>query len=193
MRLKHFFSFFIIIAIGFAIIACNSGNSVGEKAISIDTDSEFPADSFEFYEKALAVDSLNIELRVAIATNYYATKQFEKAIDHLLIAHQIDKKNVEILITLGNIYFDIDKYEKAIEFYKNALLLDDKNVNVRCDMATCYLNNKMPKKAYAILKKNIEIDSTHAPSHHNLSFVCNELGKTKEAEAEMIIYNRLSK
>ncbi|MFZ4400555.1 MAG: tetratricopeptide repeat protein [Bacteroidales bacterium] len=189
-------SFYFIISLVFLISACNNevqktivnpGNEVNH---TIDA---FPADSFAFYENVLIKDSLNKDLHLAIATNYYAEKQFDKAIEHLLTVCRLDAKNLIACITLGNIYYDTKQDEKAIMFYEKALLLDQENVNVRCDLATSYLNLKNAEKSLILLKENIKMEPKHAQSHHNLSLVFSQLGKTKEAEAEMKIFNELNK
>jgi tetratricopeptide (TPR) repeat protein len=195
MGKKRNWGFLIITPLIFSLFACNSNKPIEStipKDLNINND-VFPQDSFNYYEKALSEDSLNIDLRIALATNYYAKKQFDKAIDHLLLVHRFDNKNIEAIITLGNIYYDSEQNEKAIEYYEKALVFDKENVNVRCDLATCYLNLKNPEKARILLKKNIEINYNHAQSHHNLSVVYSQLGKTKEAEDEMKIFNSLNK
>ena len=90
-------------------------------------------------------------------------------------------------------YYDTDQYDNAITYYEKALALNDKNVDVRCDLATCYLNEKKTDQAYKLLKKNLDINPNHAQSHHNLSVVYGQMGKTKEAEAELKIFNSLQK
>lgn len=144
------------------------------------------------YEKQLGTDSLNIEVRLNLASILYSTKEFEKAIYHFSIVNKINKKNLEALISLGNIYYDIQQNEKAIDYYEKALAIDNKNINVRCDLATCYLNIKKPEKALEILKENIVMNFNHTQSHYNLSIVYKQLGKTKEAEEELKIFNKLN-
>jgi len=186
----------IIICFVFSISSCNSNqqhNTANSKKNSHDSIESFTADSFAYYENVLLKDSSNTELRLALATNYYADKKFDKAIDHLLKIYRKDPKNSEVIITLGNVYYDAEEYENAIIYYEKALVVDKKNVNVRCDLATCYLNIKKPEIACTLLKKNLELDYNHAQSHHNLSVVYNQLGKTKEAEEEMKIFNKLSR
>lgn len=195
MKYKSVLGILIIISLIVSFSACNL--SVQKDLGKVNNDSivsadNFPADSFAFYENVLINDSLNTDLRLALATNYYAEKQFDKAIEHLLIVCNIDNKNIEALIILGNIYYDSEQNENAIKYYEKALALDNKNVNVRCDLATSYLNIKNPNKALNLLKKNIEMQPNHAQSHHNLSIVYTQLGKTKEAEEQMKIFNKLA-
>lgn len=196
MHIKTLPAFFIIIVLIFSISACNSNvhkTSLNpEKDTIVNTDA-FPADSFAFYEKILIKDSLNTQLHMDIAINYYAEKQFDKAIEHFMAVCRMDNKNAEALITLGNVYFDTEQNEKAIIYYEKALALDPKNVNVRCDLATSYLNIKNTEKSYSLLKENIKMAPKHAQSHHNLSVVYTQMGKAKEADAEMKTFNELSK
>lgn len=186
----------IVICLIIAFSACNSNKqdpSVRPGRGLNDSSDAFTADSFAYYENVLIKDSSNTALRIALATNYYAGKQFDKAIGHLLKVYRNNSKNMEVLITLGNVYYDAEQYKEAVNFYEKALSLDNKNTNVRCDLATCYLNLKNPDKACTLLKTNIEMDHNHAQSHHNLSVVYNQLGKTKEAEEEMNIFNKLTR
>ena len=90
-------------------------------------------------------------------------------------------------------YYDSEDYANAVKYYEKELVLDPNNVNVRCDLATCYLNMKKPQVSLSLLKKNLTINPNHAQSHHNLSIVYTQLGKTKEADAEMAVFNSLSK
>ena len=187
---KSLFTFLIIIS-GISFFSCNSPEK-DKNAIPEDSQLAPAVDSFALYEEKLAKDSLNFELRNKIAVNYYAAKDYQKAIFHFLKVYHNDGKNLAVIINLGNLYYDTELYEKAIEFYKKALLLDNTNTSVRCDMATCYLNIKEPKTALALLKENIKQDFNHLQSHHNLSVVYTELGMTKEAEEELAIFNKLS-
>jgi Tfp pilus assembly protein PilF len=196
MNKTSFYSFLLIVAMVVCIAACDSNKPVVPESGNNNMNQVkegFPSDSFAYYENILVKDSMNVDLRLALATNYYSERLFEKAIDHLLKVVRIDNKNLEALITLGNVYYDAGQNENAVIWYEKALVLDPKNVNVRCDLATCYLNMKQPEKSMTLLKKNLEMDPKHAQSHHNLSVVYSQLGKTKEAEEEMKVFNSLGK
>jgi tetratricopeptide (TPR) repeat protein len=185
-----------VVTLLFVFAACDQNKPVvpeGMNNVQNTGTTAFPQDSFAYYENILVKDSMNVELRMALATNYYSERLFEKAIDHLLKVVRIDSKNKEALTTLGNVYYDAGQNENAVIYYEKLLALDNKNVNVRCDLATCYLNLKQPEKSLSLLKKNLEIDPNHAQSHHNLSVVYGQLGRTKEAEEQMKVFNSLKK
>jgi len=193
VRNKIFLYFLFFLGTGVSFYGCSSNDTVKQTTPPKEKSNGFNADSFAFYEQALLQDSSNIQLHLVLGNNYYVKMNYEKAIDHLLKVCRIDEKNTIALIGLGNIYYDMEQYQKAIDYYEKALVLDNNNVNVRCDLATCYLNIKNTEKACALLKKNIELDHNHAQSHHNLSVVYKEMGKVKEADEEMKIFNSLRK
>ena len=178
------------------IIACDNSRKIIPVETSQTNNSKpntFTTDSFAYYESALQKDSLNVPLRLALANNYYVDKKFDKTIENLLVVYRIDSKNLQALTGLGNVYYDSEDYASAVKYYEKELVLDPNNVNVRCDLATCYLNMKKPQVSLSLLKKNLTINPNHAQSHHNLSIVYTQLGKTKEADAEMAVFNSLSK
>jgi tetratricopeptide (TPR) repeat protein len=148
-------------------------------------------DSPDSYESLLQTDSLNTEIRLKLASYYYTTKNFDKALYHYLIVNRIDKNNMAAIFNLGNLYYDTQQNEQAIKYYEIFLKSDKNNQNVRCDLATCYKNLKRTGKAISILRENIKLNSNHPQSHYNLSIMLKESGKIQEAEDELKIYNNL--
>jgi len=196
MNLKTLLSSVILISIVVLLIACDNSLKIVPVEINpVNTvkSNSFTTDSFAYYESILKKDSLNISLRLALATNYYVDKKYDKTLENLRIVYRIDNKNIQALTGLGNVYYDTEDYLNAVKYYEMELKLDPNNVDVRCDLATCYLNLKKPEVSLSLLKKNISINPGHAQSHHNLSVVYNQLGKTKEAAEEMSVFNSLSK
>ena len=142
------------------------------------------------YETALITDSLNTDIRLKLAADYYMNKDLQKAQFHYLKIIGYDRNNMAALFNLGNISYDMQKYGQAIKYYE-FFLEKDNNYDVRCDLATCYLNVKKPKKAISVLHENIRINANHLQSHYNLSVILKQVGKTAEAEKELKIYNTL--
>jgi tetratricopeptide (TPR) repeat protein len=188
--------FWVVVCVSFiALISCNSNERVEAyhpAAQTKDIVRSSVSDSIAIYEKTLQADSLNAGLRNKVAALYYASDQFDKGIYHFTRVCRSEPKNLTALTGLGNIYYDSKNYEQAVAYYEKALSVDKKNTNVRCDLATCYLNMDMPEKALKLLKENIAIDNNHIQSHHNLSVVYSKLGRQKEADEELAIYNKLS-
>lgn len=186
----------LLFAVSF-VFSCNTNqeeknDNLPKQASSTLAEMQKPSVDFSVLEKKLELDPQNIELRISLASNYYAAKELDKAEYHFLKVYALDKKNIPALNSLGNIYYDSQENDKAIEFYEKTLEIDKMNINVRCDLAVCYSRINKIKKAVAILKENIKIDSRHEKSHYNLSVLLKRIGKLKEADEEMKIYNTLT-
>ncbi|MFI5150477.1 MAG: tetratricopeptide repeat protein [Bacteroidia bacterium] len=146
---------------------------------------------FSALETNLAHDTGNTELRLLLASKYYAAGDLDRATD---LYYQVYKKDNTIqtaLINLGNIAYDRHQDDKAIAYYEKALETDSLNLDVRCDLATCYANVSKLNKAIEILRFNIRTDPNHIKSHYNLSVILQKKGELKEAEDELKIYNTL--
>lgn len=192
-KLSLVFSSFISICL--LLFSCNADESVKVKAANNQFTTQVQTitpSQTEALEDTLLSDSLNISLRLELASLYYSEEKLEEALFQFLKVTDIDNKNLTALINVGNIYYDSQQFEKAIDYYKKALIIDNKNVNVKCDMATCYLNNKMPEKAIEILKENVKTNFNHVQSHYNLAVIYKQLGKIKESDDEMKIFNSIS-
>lgn len=181
-------SFAVLISLSFLFASCNSNQ---EKKSENTTENKSPSADFSQMEKKLEQDSLNIELRTAVAAQYYASGQLEKAANHFLRVINQDKKNLPALTNLGNIYYDSHQDDKAIEYYERAVEIDSMNIDMRCDLATCYSNINLLKRSIKILKDNIKINPLHAKSHHNLAVILKRNNENAEADKEMKIYESL--
>ncbi len=168
--------------------SCNSNEQKKVAGNSIITH----VDSFAIKEKRLSEDSLNLSLREELAISYYQHNNLNKAIYHLTKLCELDSTNIAPFINLGNVLYDSRNYSEAIKYYEKALEYDSLNTNVRCDLATCYLNINNAEKALLLLKENIKLDYNHLQSHHNISIVYENLGRTDDAINEKKIFNSLS-
>jgi tetratricopeptide (TPR) repeat protein len=183
------FAFFCLTICFF--VSCNSIEPINISEVNNQANTSLD-NNIESIEKLLLTDSLNIDIRIDIASRYYSEQNFEKAFFHFFKVFEIDNKNLNALINLGNIYYDTQQFDKAIIYYDKALIIDKGNINVKCDLATCYLNIKMPEKAIEILKENVAINYNHAQSHYNLAVIYKQIGKIKESDEEMRIFNSLN-
>jgi len=195
MTIKVFRMVFTMCFVAFLVAACNNSELKVSSNLNQNADRSQPnipsisIDNPETLEKALKTDSLNTDIRLRLAAQYYTNKNFDKALYHYLIVYQIDQENMAALFNLGNVYYDTQQDKLAIKYYEKFLELDKNNSNVRCDLATCYMNLNNSGKAISLLRENIKINNNHPKSHYNLSVILKQVGKTAEADEEMKIYN----
>lgn len=197
MTPKAFRIFFTICSAAFIMTSCNNseikvpGNRTKNTDPSQSNRPSISMDNPESLEIALKIDSLNTNIRLKLAAQYYANKNFDKALYHYLFINRHDNRNMAALFNLGNVYYDMQQDQLAIKYYEKFLETDKSNSNVRCDLATCYMNLNKIQKAISLLRENIKINYNHPQSHYNLSVMLKQTGKNAEADAEMKIYNSL--
>jgi tetratricopeptide (TPR) repeat protein len=198
MEIKTCRALMLICSSAVLLFSCNnpdikSGNKEAQNPdIHKENSQDVSSGNRSMYETALKTDSLNTDIRLKLAADYYIGKDLLKAQFHYLKIIGYDKNNMAALFNLGNISYDLEQYSQAITYYDAFLEKDKNNNDVRCDMATCYLNLEKPQKAISILRENIRLNANHLQSHYNLSVILKQVGKTKEAEKEREIYNTLS-
>ncbi len=197
---NHKIFFFITCIYTFSFISCNNNKSESKKITEtkniekvVSAENNIETDEKTTYEEQLKSDSMNIELRLKLASIYYAERDFNRAIQNYLKVYEIDSTNLTALISLGNLYYDYDYNKEAIEFYQKALIIQPGNLNVKCDMGTCYGRMGEIDEAIRIYKENIETNFNHAQSHYNLAVFLEKKGELEEAQKEMIIFNGLQK
>ena len=195
--MTHKFKKAILYILCLSLFSCNSDKvesrgEISERNNIEDDINKKKIDELGILESQVTGDSLNIELRKALAIKYYSIGELNEAEKHYQIILEQKPNNLDASINLGNIYYDSQKNDKAIIYYEKSLLSDPKNTNLRCDLATCYLRIKNYAEAIKILKNNIKIDKNHIQSHHNLSVILKDIGNTKEADVEMAIYTKLN-
>ena len=113
-----------------------------------------------------------------------ALKQFEKARQCLLKAHQLDGSDPETVNDIGNIFYIYNNYAEAIRHYKAALSIDQ-------DYAPAIFNFGLIAKQYGnlgvaeqLVKWACNLDQSVALYHTNLSNILFSRGKYHEALEE---------
>ncbi len=91
-------------------------------------DSVVLAQSFEAYEKAYAMDSNNVNLAAEIASNYYYSRMYQKAIIWLNLKAQRGKAEKEDLMLIGKSYYQLKEFNNADSIFSKAIAADPDNM-----------------------------------------------------------------
>ncbi|HXC06233.1 MAG TPA: hypothetical protein VNZ86_15855 [Bacteroidia bacterium] len=186
----HRYSFSALLVTSLILGSCTSSTEVKKNDSALPMLK--PVDEITALESSLAKDSSNKELKLELASRYYAAGDLVKASVLYNKVYQQDTKNLIAITNLGNIAYDNHQDDRAISYYEKSLNLDNTNLDVRCDLATSYSNINKLNKAIEMLRENIKLDPNHQKSHYNLSVILKKKGENKEAEEEMKIYASLS-
>lgn len=71
-------------------------------------------------DKALQLDTLNVDYMVRLSDKYLQFGQSQKTRELLLKAEQIEDQSVEVLYRLGNLYFYVQDYKTAASYLRRA-------------------------------------------------------------------------
>ena len=70
-----------------------------------------------------------------LASNYYQSQDYNKALKYALKAINSDTDNIDKIMLLGNICYVLQDYEKAQDYYCKILLLDSHNIGAQINYA----------------------------------------------------------
>ncbi|MEG8946285.1 tetratricopeptide repeat protein [Rosettibacter firmus] len=99
------------------------------------------------YEKAEAIDSLNVQLKFKIAELFYKEKRFKEAINKYLKIILIEPKNAKAYLAVATIFYQAKFYTDAFIMFEKYLSLE-KSLDAYQKIITALLEIKNYEKAY---------------------------------------------
>ncbi len=143
--------------------------------------------SRDYLEKALSLDSQNINLRKQLATSYVDDKNYAKALPILVEIVRADPTNVEYLYLLGKSYEQLKAYPQAIAVLEQAVRIKSDYVQAYLTIGVVFYAQKDWSRAAQALSRVIEIQPNEALPHFVLATCLDNLGNAKEA---IVQYNK---
>jgi len=131
-----------------------------------------------YYEKALEIDTINVDAHLFIGYAYFnklnydkSKPNYDKAIYYCEKALEIDPFNKDVLRFIGYIYFVKQNYDRAVNYYDKVTKLGNTNIETYLYTAASYYNkqNNEKTKNYdrVILhcKEVLKLDSINIDAH----------------------------
>jgi len=113
-----------------------------------------------------------------------ATALLEKAIS-------VDPMNYKAYYNLGNLQLKGNKYYSAIASYNKCLKIKKDFAYGWYNLGNAYLGLDEYSKAKSAFMRAISFDTVNPDFYYNLAFVYKKMGKIKQAEKMLNIYNTL--
>lgn len=106
-------------------------------------------------------------------TRELQTKEYTKALSHLLKANKYKPNDSKILNNLGMAYYFKDAIPQAVTLIKKSIKIDPKNSDAKTNLGTIYLQKNKLKKAKKIYQQVIaDLTYTHQyQSYYNLGII----------------------
>jgi adenylate cyclase len=142
--------------------------------------------ALEAAKKAVAMDDSSSDAHLVLGWNLLWRKQHDLAIAELEKGVSLDPSNSDAYALLGEALNFSERPEEAIEFHRKAMRLDPNYpVYVALFLAQSYFLLRRYDQALAAYKEVLSRNPDYLPAHEQLAVVYMELGREKEARAQV--------
>jgi len=125
-----------------------------------------------YCEKAIELDSIEIEAYLLIGNAYFWKQNYNKnkpnynkAIYYYEKAIEISPINIDAHLFIGNVYYQKQNYDKAIYYSEKAIELGNNNTIAYLFTGLSYYNKQNYDKALHYFKEVIKLDSINIDAH----------------------------
>jgi tetratricopeptide (TPR) repeat protein len=143
--------------------------------------------SREYLEKAVSLDSQNINLRKQLAASYFDDKDYRKAVPLLVSIVNSEPTNVDYLYLLGKSYEELKAYPQAISVLEQAVRVKPDFFQAYSTLGVVFYAQQDWQRAAQALTRVVEIRPNEALAHFVLATCLDNLGNAKEA---IVQYNK---
>ena len=185
------------------LLQANSKNDVSARLLSISSSILWEANRLESAEKIL---QHLIKLEPANPQSYMMLKMIyakqgkidqaklygDKASKLFPGIQELMKKRTVEICSHAEAFITMRSFEKAENLLREALIINPDFVPALIDMGSISAEKGNSDKAIEYFSKAIALEPQNASAHYNLSQVYQMLGKTAEANEEMIKYDKLA-
>jgi tetratricopeptide (TPR) repeat protein len=120
------------------------------------------------FQKALLMDSENVNVRNSLGVCFGVKKEYEKALDEFQMAMKLAPGDVMAPYNAGLTYSMIKNEEKALEYFIKAYELDDSQLEVALQLGRLFLKRDEHESALVYLEKAVKIKKESGPAHRLL-------------------------
>jgi tetratricopeptide (TPR) repeat protein len=143
--------------------------------------------SREYLERAISLDSKNINIRKQLAASYFDNKDYRKAVPLLVDIVQSEPTNVDYLYLLGKSYEQLKAYPQAIAVLEQTVRIKSDYLQAYATLGVVFYAQQDWQRAAQALSRVIEIRPSEALPHFVLATCLDNLGNAKEA---IVQYNK---
>ncbi|MGJ8743588.1 tetratricopeptide repeat protein [Polaribacter sp.] len=146
------------------------------------------AKAIESFESALAIDNINNQIRLSLATLYYNNKEYKKAEDAFLTIIEQEPTYGPVYYSLALMYAELNRVDDAIVQLKKASKLLPKNIRVYYNLGLLYDKKQDFKNAEKVLVAGLKVEGTNEGLLYALAYL---YAKSNQKEKARNIVNRL--
>ncbi len=129
-------------------------------------------------------------IHFAIGSLLWKDQHFDQARAELQQELRNNPNHPEVLYELGDIASSGEDVQQAEKYLLGALKLDPKMVEAHYALEKIYTEKGLYEKSLEQLKAAVRTDSSDPKAHYRLSAVYRKLGRTQDAERELVLFKK---
>lgn len=142
------------------------------------------------YRRALAIKPDLQNVHFTIGNLLWARSRSEEALLELQEEVKLDPNHPQAHYEIGDILYGQGKLAEAETHLLKAVQVDPSMIEAHLALERLYTNQQQVTKALHHLAKAVEIDPEDATPHYRLSTLYRKLGRVREAEKEMQLFEK---
>lgn len=134
------------------------------------------------YESALAIDNINNQIRLNLATLYYNNKQFKKAEEAFKTVIEQEPKYGPVYYSLALLYAELDRVDDAIVQLNKATKIMPDNIRVYYNLGLLYDKKQDYKNGEKALISGLKIDGANESLLYALAYMYSKSDQKEKAK-----------
>jgi tetratricopeptide (TPR) repeat protein len=136
-----------------------------------------------YFQKMLAKNPDDIQLRSKLALLYYHQQKHREALQQWTIVTDLDPNNPEIFKIMGNTCVEMNDLREAIKYYRKAVAADPHDTNGYNLLGIASFKTREYSEAIKYWKKVVKAEPHNARTYHNMGVASREIHKLYNAIA----------
>ena len=134
------------------------------------------------YENALAIDNINNQIRINLATLYYNTKQYDKAEETFKEVIIQEPEFGPVYYSLALLYAELNRVDDAIIQLKKASIKMPENIRVYYNLGLLYDKKQDFKNGEKALISGLKVDATNESLLYALAYMYSKSDQKEKAK-----------
>lgn len=145
------------------------------------------------FEAAAKISPREPNVHFGLGYLYWKTQQYDMGRQEFVRELSLDPSHAQALAYLGDIAWKNNDADAALSFFDRARKINDRIRVIYLDCGAIYMQQKNYRQAQAALIHAVDLDPTQTDAHYQLGRLYQAMGKTDDAQRELLKVRKLHK
>ncbi|PQJ69742.1 tetratricopeptide repeat protein [Polaribacter butkevichii] len=138
--------------------------------------------AIESFESALAIDNINNQIRLNLATLYYNNKEYKKAEEAFTTVIEQEPTYGPVYYSLALMYAELNRVDEAIVQLKKAMKIMPENIRVYYNLGLLYDKKQDYKNGEKTLISGLKVEATNEGLLYALAYLYSKSNQKEKAK-----------